>query len=250
MDYSDFLRDFLSGLRSCLSWIQNMFSYSPILSDYLIFTIMAIAIFIFVVEELLGILTSLRFGGFFIRRFRHWFIRPIGSYDSDYSKSFDNNYDTLKNPHSYRKVRAYVSYGGKVYPVYSSKAIKKYARAGLDVYKSTNGKSFNKFASSGFSGSGGSNYNSSGNGKYSVSDIRGKGLWGMIKFTADTKTARKYIDSLHTAISPNAADLAEAQKQKDLVDSDNDRINSISDSDAPPDSGSSKNIDIVKDDDE
>lgn len=254
MEYGDFLRDFLGGLSQCLSWVRNFFSYSPILSDYLVFTIMAIAIFIFVVEELLGILTSLRFGGFFVRRFRHWFIAPIGSYETDYSKSFDNNYDNLRNPRSFRKARYYVSYNGKMYPVYSTKAMKKYARAGFELYHHGYGNSYNRFTSAGISGGSSSNYNSGGENGYNVSAIRGKAVSGLIKDAVPRKhhvpvfhNERYYDYSKTTYVEGSDSHVpTEAERQSGLIDAERDRIDSLLGSG----DSSSKNIDIVKDDDE
>ena len=64
MDYSDFLSWFFEGLGSVFTWIRyRLFpSYlgdNSILSNHLVFTFMGISIILFVIEELIGLFTSL-----------------------------------------------------------------------------------------------------------------------------------------------------------------------------------------------
>lgn len=142
MNYDSFLGNFLSGISQCLDWLKNLFvdadgvatgssEGSAIFTHPLIFTIMGISLFTLIIEELVGVLTSFRFGGFFFRRFG----RGYGSgyrtkYETEYPKSYEVDYsvETAKPFKSRFGTKYFINYNGKYYPFYHSRYNPLYAR--------------------------------------------------------------------------------------------------------------------------
>lgn len=156
-DFTGFFSDFFSGLRSIGSWVLNIFRDSPLLYNPLIFTIISLSVIAFIIEELIGLLTSFRFGGWFIRGFRSFFVRPFSSFETLYNSEFTNNYDKgdrVKSFRSLRNPKYFVSYNGRLFPVFNKRYLSKYSAAGYRVFSASQVKSIGRSFSKSFSSSG------------------------------------------------------------------------------------------------
>lgn len=157
-DFTGFFSDFFSGLRSIGSWVLNIFRDSPLLYNPLIFTIISLSVIAFIIEELIGLLTSFRFGGWFIRGFKSFFVRPFSPFETLYNSEFTNNYDKgerVKSFHSMRNPKYFVSFNGRLFPVYNKRYLSKYSTSGYRVFTAGQVKSFGRSFSQSFSSSGG-----------------------------------------------------------------------------------------------
>ena len=125
MSYSDFLSSFFTGMTQCTRWLKNLFvgplgEGSPLFTEHLIFTIIAISVFLLLIEEILGLISSFRFGGFLFRRFG----RPYGSgyftrYETEYPKSYEVDYSSHHKVFPFgSKYRSkyFIEYDGRYYP--------------------------------------------------------------------------------------------------------------------------------------
>ena len=166
MNYDSFLNNFLSGISQCLDWLKNLFidsvgissgssEGSALFTHPLIFTIMGISLFTLIIEELVGVLTSFRFGGFFFRRFG----RGYGSgyrtkYETEYPKSYEVDYsvETAKPFKSRFGTKYFINYNGKLYPLYHSRFNPFYFREFNVAYKSGRIVSYNQIYGSKLSG--------------------------------------------------------------------------------------------------
>lgn len=127
MSYSSFLNQFFSGLRDVLEWLKDYLFPSlfnqdnPLFVNYYVFTFMGISLFLFILEEIAGLLTSFRIGGLFFRRFR--FFQPR-SYDLDYKVSEAPDYtkeNTIKPYKPFYKSLYGAKYTGKYFIKYNNR---------------------------------------------------------------------------------------------------------------------------------
>ena len=143
MTYSEFVSSFFDGLTLCTRWLKtHLFALdgNSLFSDNLIFTILAISIFLLLIEEILGLITSFRFGGFLFRRFG----RSYGSgykvkYEQEYPKAYEVDYSSEHNIKPFRsgfRTKYLISYNGKYYPFRHSRFNPFYARQFNSAYRS------------------------------------------------------------------------------------------------------------------
>ena len=127
MTYSQYLTDFFSGLGSVMNWIRTrLFPVTAngraLYNHPLVFTIMGIGLILLIIEELIGLITSLRFGGFLFRHFRPWFLRGYQVQENfpDYTKE-----NRVKPYRPFYKAfyrakytgKYFINYNGRYYPV-------------------------------------------------------------------------------------------------------------------------------------
>lgn len=90
MTYNEFLTSFTQDFLIVLNWIKtNLFiRLNDMFTNYLVFTLIGISFILFVIEEIVGVITSFRFGGFIFRHFRIFYPRPfeVSEKFPDYSK--------------------------------------------------------------------------------------------------------------------------------------------------------------------
>lgn len=144
MSYSDFLNKIFDGLEQVVFWLKSTLFPSafsdenPIYVNYYFFTFFGISLLLIVLEELFGLLTAFKFGGFFMRRFRVHFPR---GYDLDYKVEDSPDYtkDSRIRPFGffmrpfYRQKytgKYFINYNGRYFPVrvprYNPFAIRKF----------------------------------------------------------------------------------------------------------------------------
>ena len=173
MTYSQYLNSFVQDFLRVLSWIKlNLFPLETMFSDYLVFTLIGFGFFMLIIEEVVGIITSFRFGGFIFRHFRVLSPRSYQVPDTfpDYSK------EKIVRPYrpfykaSYRQKytgKYFIRYNGRYYPVhvprYNPFAIAKFNAA----YKAGNIVSYDSL------------YKANG-----VTDYKGSAFKGIGKFIA------------------------------------------------------------------
>lgn len=144
MTYSEFLNTFFSGMTQCTRWLKVLFTGggegSPLFTEHLIFTIMAMSVFLLLIEEILGLISSFRFGGFIIRRFSSNYRSGYKViYDNEYPKPYEVDYSTdkiIKPFKSGYRGKYFIKYNGKYYPFTHSRYNPFYARQFNSAYKS------------------------------------------------------------------------------------------------------------------
>lgn len=123
MTYSDYLNGFIQDFLRVLGWIKlNLFPLQTMFSDYLIFTLIGFGFFMLIIEEVVGIITSFRFGGFIFRHFRVLSPRSYQVPDTypDYTKEKRVRPYRPFYKASYRQKytgKYFINYNGRYYPV-------------------------------------------------------------------------------------------------------------------------------------
>lgn len=123
MTYSEYLTSFTQEFISVLNWIKiNLFRLNEMFTNYLVFTLIGISFILLVIEEIVGIITSFRFGGFIFRHFRIFYPRSYEVADKfpDYSKEgrirpFRPFYKAFYKQKYQGKY--FIKYNGRYYPV-------------------------------------------------------------------------------------------------------------------------------------
>lgn len=192
-------------MSQCLQWLKNVFldydkvqvgesEGSPIFTHPLIFTIMGISLVCLIIEELIGVLTMFRFGGFFFRRFSsHYGSGYRTKYETEYPKSYEVDYssETPKSFNSRFRTKYFISYNGKYYPFRHSRYNPFYARQFNSAYKAGRVVSSSQIYGQKL----GNAHNSSFGSSYSAysSNLNTKGLKGAFKWGSDMAQNAKDI---------------------------------------------------------